>query len=300
MKCSHCNLEIEEGAKFCPFCGEEIPQLLSCPNESCENYGRKVLPANYKFCPQCRTTLTCPICGKNTCECKKEDATCSKCDENPCKCKSFKEWSTAEDIKNGNIILAGITLNKTTFKELTARGLSFHVFAKEFSYLQEAHVNDYLSVYIPYCRYKELDEVKKKHMSLQNIANSDDDYFINEEKLVKSMTINSTFNDLEQLDIPFFREMGWTDDDGFDYNHFVDTLEGFGYTKIENPYDNNDDEDDTEYFISNRLDSKDWVIVEITTTEYDDNDYSIYITFDVCFSNELISYHTGKVIKRDN
>lgn len=59
MKCPHCNQEHPEGTKFCPFEGKEIhPQLKSCPNPQCVNYGKDILPYNYKFCPQCNTMLS--------------------------------------------------------------------------------------------------------------------------------------------------------------------------------------------------------------------------------------------------
>lgn len=73
MKCPYCNQAIEEGAIYCPFCGEEIPQLKSCPNTACDNYG-KVLSVNYKFCPKCRTVLCqiIPLKGKSISEISKE------------------------------------------------------------------------------------------------------------------------------------------------------------------------------------------------------------------------------------
>ena len=58
MKCPHCNHEHPEGTKFCPFEGKEIqPQLKSCPNPDCVNFGKNILPNNYKYCPQCNTLL---------------------------------------------------------------------------------------------------------------------------------------------------------------------------------------------------------------------------------------------------
>ena len=59
MKCPHCNQEHPEGTIFCPFTGEIIaPAMKSCPNPTCANHGRQVLPDEYKFCPLCQTPLT--------------------------------------------------------------------------------------------------------------------------------------------------------------------------------------------------------------------------------------------------
>lgn len=59
MKCPHCNQEHPEGTRFCPFKGKEIYPLLrlSCPNPDCPNYGKKSLPANYRYCPLCNSEL---------------------------------------------------------------------------------------------------------------------------------------------------------------------------------------------------------------------------------------------------
>ena len=58
MKCPHCNQEHPAGTKFCPFEGKEIqPQLKNCPNPDCVNFGKNILPNNYKYCPQCNTPL---------------------------------------------------------------------------------------------------------------------------------------------------------------------------------------------------------------------------------------------------
>ena len=58
MKCPHCNQEHPEGTKYCPYTGKEMPEsMLSCPNPDCVNYGRSILPNDYKFCPICRTEL---------------------------------------------------------------------------------------------------------------------------------------------------------------------------------------------------------------------------------------------------
>lgn len=32
MKCNHCKKEIQEGSKFCPYCGQKVEQVFVCPN----------------------------------------------------------------------------------------------------------------------------------------------------------------------------------------------------------------------------------------------------------------------------
>jgi len=32
MKCSHCKKEIQEGSKYCPYCGQKVEQVIKCPN----------------------------------------------------------------------------------------------------------------------------------------------------------------------------------------------------------------------------------------------------------------------------
>lgn len=32
MKCNHCEKEIQEGSKFCPYCGQKVEQVTKCPN----------------------------------------------------------------------------------------------------------------------------------------------------------------------------------------------------------------------------------------------------------------------------
>lgn len=78
MKCSECNAEIADNAKFCPKCGakvERIELIKKCPNcgeplkdgaKFCAKCGFKVEKENK--CPQCGTELKvgakfCPVCG---------------------------------------------------------------------------------------------------------------------------------------------------------------------------------------------------------------------------------------------
>jgi hypothetical protein len=59
MECPHCNEEHPQGTKYCPETGKRISVLLnSCPNVSCENYRKDIIPNHYKFCPDCGTLLS--------------------------------------------------------------------------------------------------------------------------------------------------------------------------------------------------------------------------------------------------
>ena len=54
MKCKICNTENRDTAKFCNECGAKLePQLKSCTNKDCPDYGKAILPAEAKFCPRC-------------------------------------------------------------------------------------------------------------------------------------------------------------------------------------------------------------------------------------------------------
>ena len=234
----------------------------------------------------------CPRCGKNPCECPK---TCPKCGKDPCICNSVKEWSTAEDLKNGIITLAGITLNKTTIKELRAKGFKCER-DKYNQFLFNAEINKHLSVYIPQCRYKDIDEIKNEIKLLEPL-DIDEKYFINERKVVKMMTLEITSDCLKQGGCPFFRELGMVDNvDGFDYDEFIEMLEELGYTKVENPFEGDDADD---LFVNNIQNTNNWVIVCLNWSWDNDDSFTITISFDVCFLNKLISYNTGETLRRD-
>ena len=49
MKCSHCKKEIQEGSKYCPYCGQKVEQVIKCPN-----CGNSIRPGD----------IFCMCCGK--------------------------------------------------------------------------------------------------------------------------------------------------------------------------------------------------------------------------------------------
>lgn len=56
MKCSKGHVN-PDGAKFCCACGEKLPEMKSCPNKGCVNFGKYNLPADADFCPDCGTSV---------------------------------------------------------------------------------------------------------------------------------------------------------------------------------------------------------------------------------------------------
>ena len=64
MKCPHCGQEHPDNFQFCPVTGKKIEiikdstsELIACTNPSCDDYGKKILPADSRFCPTCGTSL---------------------------------------------------------------------------------------------------------------------------------------------------------------------------------------------------------------------------------------------------
>ena len=54
MKCSNCNFENSDNAKFCQECGSNLEsQHKACTNEECRDFGKYILPLEAKFCPRC-------------------------------------------------------------------------------------------------------------------------------------------------------------------------------------------------------------------------------------------------------
>ncbi len=64
MKCSECNAEIADNAKFCPKCGAKVEKEV--PVKNCLNCG-EVLKDGAKFCAKCGCKIEkeckCPKCG---------------------------------------------------------------------------------------------------------------------------------------------------------------------------------------------------------------------------------------------
>ena len=54
MKCSKCNAEIADNAKFCPKCGAKVEKVE--PTNVCPNCGN-VLKEGVKFCTKCGTKI---------------------------------------------------------------------------------------------------------------------------------------------------------------------------------------------------------------------------------------------------
>ena len=64
MKCPYCGQEHPDNFQFCPVTGKKIEiikestsELIACTNPLCDDYGKKVLPADSRFCPTCGTGL---------------------------------------------------------------------------------------------------------------------------------------------------------------------------------------------------------------------------------------------------
>ena len=64
MKCPHCGQEHPDNTKFCPETGKKIEinkeitsELIACTNPSCDDYDKKILPADSRFCPTCGCKL---------------------------------------------------------------------------------------------------------------------------------------------------------------------------------------------------------------------------------------------------
>ncbi len=74
MKCSKCNAEIADNAKFCPICGTKVEIENKCPNCGA------TIKKDAKFCPECGGKIEkeckCPECGV---EVKEGTKFCPKC-----------------------------------------------------------------------------------------------------------------------------------------------------------------------------------------------------------------------------
>ena len=64
MICPYCGQEHPDIFQFCPVTGKKIEiikestsELIACTNPLCDDYGKKILPADSRFCPTCGTGL---------------------------------------------------------------------------------------------------------------------------------------------------------------------------------------------------------------------------------------------------
>jgi len=64
MICPYCGQEQPDNFQFCPVTGTKIEiikestsELIACTNPSCDDYGKKILPVDSRFCPTCGTSL---------------------------------------------------------------------------------------------------------------------------------------------------------------------------------------------------------------------------------------------------
>lgn len=78
MKCNHCNSEVAEGTKFCPYCGNriELPISLRCPQCNTE------VANGTKFCPNCGSPIGVQLprkCGQCGAELEEGEKFCSNC-----------------------------------------------------------------------------------------------------------------------------------------------------------------------------------------------------------------------------
>lgn len=78
MKCNHCNSEVADGTKFCPYCGNriELPVSLRCPQCNTE------VADGTKFCPNCGSPIGIPQprkCSQCGAEIEDGEKFCSNC-----------------------------------------------------------------------------------------------------------------------------------------------------------------------------------------------------------------------------
>jgi len=109
MKCSKCNAEIDDNARFCPECGNKIEKLQFCANcgakleegaTFCSNCGEKIesLPA------VSQEKMKCPYCGEEILATAK-------------KCKHCGEWLDDSDDEIENEIEANTVASVTEDEE---------------------------------------------------------------------------------------------------------------------------------------------------------------------------------------
>lgn len=74
IKCPKCNASMEKGTKFCPECGEKMPQSkVKCPGCG------KDVNAFTKFCPECGANMGARVCKECGHELQKNQKFCPEC-----------------------------------------------------------------------------------------------------------------------------------------------------------------------------------------------------------------------------
>ncbi|MBR5782052.1 MAG: acyl carrier protein [Bacteroidales bacterium] len=67
MKCPHCNQEHRDDALFCENTGKKIEgQLKACTNQSCQSFGKYILPKEAAFCPRCGQKIEASHIGNSS------------------------------------------------------------------------------------------------------------------------------------------------------------------------------------------------------------------------------------------
>lgn len=152
MKCPHCNQEHPEGTRYCPMTGNKILlQLQSCPNPTCDNFSRSVIPPNY---------LYCPICGL-----------------------ALRETPPPPPSIGSDIAFNDIILGQTSLQTLRNRNIEVQYdHGSYFALLSEEHM---IFATILRVRPDELDGW------IENYKSPNKEFFLNRERLVNSMTFSS-------------------------------------------------------------------------------------------------------------
>ena len=79
MKCRHCGKTVSGEDKICPFCGEEIANVVESDKIKCRNCG-KSLKEEFNTCPYCGTPIKI-VCSSCKRELEEEYSCCPYCGE---------------------------------------------------------------------------------------------------------------------------------------------------------------------------------------------------------------------------
>lgn len=89
MKCSKCNAEISDNAKFCPICGSKVEQESKCPNCGA------IVSNDAKFCTKCGAKI-----GDNNCNNTQQYVTANNITESQPEPKQMSEQTLMSQIAN--------------------------------------------------------------------------------------------------------------------------------------------------------------------------------------------------------